>query len=131
MLSESAGKGPRTFSWILYGLRAVRPTYEARPLQQRGRGAQHARVHDVVDEAGTLEVGQHFHRELLQRGTGLAERERRDAPSEHRALLAHVRRGACGTTGKLNKKKKKPRPEPETENGRFSTKTKFLKKPND
>lgn len=69
-------------------------THEARPLQCRGGGAQHARTHAVVNDAGTLEVRQHFHDELLERRTGFAGRERHDAPSENRALLAHVR-GAC------------------------------------
>lgn len=78
-------------------------THKARPLQRRGGGAQHTQTYVIVDDAGTLEVGQDFHRELLQRRTGVAERERRDAPSQHRALFAHVRAACvCGETKKKN-----------------------------
>lgn len=73
-------------------------TYEARSLERRSGGAQHAQAHLIVDDPRTLEVGQHLHRELLERGARVAERERRDAPSKHRALLTHVR-GACKTRG--------------------------------
>jgi len=71
-------------------------TYKARSLQRRSGGAKHARAHVIVDDARTLRVGHHLDGEFLQRRAGLAGRERRDAPSDDRALPARVR-AACKT----------------------------------
>jgi len=70
-------------------------TYEARPLQRRRGGAQHAQTYVIVDDAGTLEVWQDFHGQFLQRGTWVARRECSDPPSHDRAFLAHIRVAWC------------------------------------
>lgn len=81
-------------------LRSYVSTHKASPLQRRGGGAQHTQTYAVFDDAGTLEVRQDFHGYFLQRRARVTKRERRDAPSQYRALFAHVR-ATCNTIRRL------------------------------